>query len=103
MPLKLKAKKAAPATNEPPAYDEATKPMQETKEMLLEELEAANKRALEAEKELHELKERECLKEAADKVAQMRDAFIAAGFTREEAMALIRSTLESALGGCRKH
>lgn len=78
-----KIEAAAPATTK------------KTKAELLEDLEAAEKRVVEAEKELKELKRLEGLQKCADEIAQMREAFVNSGFTREEAMSLVLTCIET--------
>ncbi len=96
MPLKIKTKavKEIPAYNERPETD-AVKPIKKTKAELLEELEEANKKALELEDELKERAKREGLQKAADAMALIRDSYINAGFTREEAIQLLCSSIKA--------
>lgn len=72
-----------------------------TKDELSKELKEAYIRIAELNRELNDAKEREKLQESADKVAQMRDAFVNAGFTKEEAFQLVRTAIEAALSGKR--
>lgn len=70
-----------------------------TKDELCIELKEAEEKIMELTKELNDAKERERLQESADKVAQMRDAFVNAGFSKEEAFKLVLISIEAALGG----
>ena len=75
----------------------ATKTTNKTKSMLLEEIEARNAEIKELKKEIAKLERYEQYKETAGEIAALRDSFINAGFTKDEANDLLKTAVATAL------
>ena len=75
----------------------ATKTTNKTKSMLLEEIDARNAEIKELKKEIAKLERYEQYKETANEIAALRDSFINAGFTKDEANDLLKTALATAL------
>lgn len=75
----------------------ATKNVTVTKEMLENELKAKNDEIKELKKEIEKFDRYEQYRETANEIAVLRDSFINAGFTKDEANDLLKTALATAL------
>lgn len=75
----------------------ATKNVTVTKEMLENELKAKNDEIKELKNEIKKFERYEQYKEAAGEMVVLRDSFINAGFTKDEANELVKIALSSAI------
>jgi len=68
-----------------------------TKTMLLEEIEAKNAEIKALKKEIEKVERYKQYDEAAGEMAALRDSFVNAGFTKDEAIELVKLALTNAM------